>query len=98
MSGLRETFTKRYKAERTNRAEIRPDEQSETAERCWENLWKEIQLKGPSRRTQTKEENNKEWASSAGLCQKHKLQHPRHVEVSPWGQPSKRQTDRTDRQ
>ena len=33
--------------ERTNRVEIRPEEQSEKAENCWENLWNEIQLKGP---------------------------------------------------
>ena len=29
ISGLTETFIKRYKAERTNKAEIRPEEQSE---------------------------------------------------------------------
>ena len=46
-SGLRETFIKRYIAERTNKAEIRLVEQSEKAESCQENLWKEIQLKGP---------------------------------------------------
>ena len=34
--------------ERTNKAEIRPEEQSEKAElSCRENLWNEIQLKGP---------------------------------------------------
>ena len=27
--------------------EIRPEEQSEKKESCWENLWKETQLKGP---------------------------------------------------
>ena len=47
MSGLRETFTKRYVVERTNKAEIRPKEQSEKAESCRENLWNEIQLKAP---------------------------------------------------
>ena len=47
MSGLKETFIKRYIAERTNKAEIRLEEQSEKVESCWENLWKEIQLKGP---------------------------------------------------
>ena len=31
----------------TNMAEIRPEEQSEKAESCRENLWNEIQLKGP---------------------------------------------------
>ena len=29
ISGLRETFAKRYVAERTNKTEIRPEEQSE---------------------------------------------------------------------
>ena len=38
---------KRYIVERTNKAEIRPEEQSEKAENCLENLWNEIQLKGP---------------------------------------------------
>ena len=33
--------------ERTNKAEIRPEEQSEKAESCQENLCNEIQLKGP---------------------------------------------------
>ena len=42
-----ETFTKRYTLERTNKAGIRPEEQSEKAESCRENLWNEIQLKGP---------------------------------------------------
>ena len=30
-----------------NKAEIRPQEQSEKTESCRENLWNEIQLKGP---------------------------------------------------
>ena len=47
ISGLRETFIKKYIAERTSKAEIRPEEQSEKAESCRENLWNEIQLKGP---------------------------------------------------
>ena len=47
ISGLRETFIKRYKVERANNAEVRPEEQSEKTESCRENLWKEIQLKGP---------------------------------------------------
>ena len=46
ISGLRETFIKRYIVERTNKAEVRPEEQSEKAESCLENLWSEIQLKG----------------------------------------------------
>ena len=46
ISGMRETFIKRYRVERANKAEIRPEEQSEKAESCRENLWNEIQLKG----------------------------------------------------
>ena len=40
---------KKYKVVRTNKAEIRPEEQNEKAESCRENLWNEIQLKGPQR-------------------------------------------------
>ena len=42
ISGLKETFIKRYIVERTNKAEIRPEEQSEKTERCRENFWNEI--------------------------------------------------------
>ena len=38
---------KRDIAERTNKAEIRLEEQSEKAESCLENLWNKIQSKGP---------------------------------------------------
>ena len=41
---LRETFLKRYIAERTNKAEIRLEEESEKAESCRENLWNEMQF------------------------------------------------------
>ena len=44
--GLKETFTKRYVVERTSKAEIRPEEQSEKTESCQENSWNEILLKG----------------------------------------------------
>ena len=44
ISELRETFVKGYIVERTNKAEIRPEEQSGKAESCRENLWNEIQL------------------------------------------------------
>ena len=64
ISGLKETFIKRYTVERTNKAEIRPEEQSEKVESCRENLGNEIQLKGPSRQKQTQEQNKKECASS----------------------------------
>ena len=47
ISGLKETLIKRYIDERTNKAEIRPEAQSEKAESCRKNLWNEIQLKGP---------------------------------------------------
>ena len=38
ISGLKETFIKRHIVERTNKAEIRPEEQSEKTESCRENL------------------------------------------------------------
>ena len=44
---MKETFTKRYILEGTNKAEIRPEEQCEKAESFGENIWNEIQLKGP---------------------------------------------------
>ena len=36
ISGLRETFIQRYTVERTNKAEVRPEEQSEKAASCRE--------------------------------------------------------------
>ena len=45
--GLKETFIKIYIVKRTNKAEIRPEEQSEKAESCRENLWNGIQLNRP---------------------------------------------------
>ena len=47
ISRLKETFIKRYIAERTYERAIRPEDQSEKTESCWENLWNETQLKGP---------------------------------------------------
>ena len=44
---MKETFIKKHIVERTNEAEVRPEEQSEKTERIRENLWNEIQLKGP---------------------------------------------------
>ena len=44
---FKETFRKRYTVERTNKAEIRLGEQGENTESCQENLWNEIQVKGP---------------------------------------------------
>ena len=37
ISGLKKTFVKRHIAERANKAEIRPEEQSEKTESCREN-------------------------------------------------------------
>ena len=60
MSGLEETIIKRYIVEKTNNAEIRPEEQSEKTESCRENLWNEIQLfKGPQRQKWTQEQIKK---------------------------------------
>ena len=68
ISELEENFIKRSVVERTKKAEIRPEEQSEKAKSCQENLRNEIQLKGPQRQKQTQEQNTQEWASSAGSC------------------------------
>ena len=84
---MRETFTKRYIVEKTSKAEIRPEEQSDKAESCRENVWNEIQLKGHKEPKETQEQNKKEGASSVGLRQRHKPQHPHHVKVSPLGLP-----------
>ena len=43
-----------------NKAEIRPEQQSEKAESCRENLWNEIHSEGSSRQKQTQEQNKKE--------------------------------------
>ena len=43
-----------YIGDRTNKAEKRPEEQSEKAESCRENLWNEIQLKGHKDRNRHK--------------------------------------------
>ena len=42
-----------YVVERTSKGKIRPEEQSAKAESCGENLWNEIQLKGPYRQKAT---------------------------------------------
>ena len=47
ISGLRETFIKRNVAERANKAELRSEEQTKKAKSCRENVWNEIELKGP---------------------------------------------------
>ena len=47
ISGLKEAFIKRYTVQSTGKAEVRPEEQSHKTDSCRENLWNEIQLKGP---------------------------------------------------
>ena len=54
ISRLRQTFIKRRIVERTSKAQIRPEEQSEKAETCRENLQNKIQLKGPLERNRHK--------------------------------------------
>ena len=85
ISGLKETFIKRDRVARTNKAEIGPEELSEKTESCRENLQNQIQLKGPQGQKQTQEQNKKEWVSWIGLCQKQKPQHRHHVKVIPRG-------------
>ena len=75
MSGLKETFIKRYTVERTNKAEIRSEEQSEKARVVGRIYEMKYSWKGHKDRHK-QEQNTKEWASSLGLCQKHKSQHP----------------------
>ena len=47
ISPMKQTFIERYIVERTSKAKIRPEAQSEKAGSCRENLWNEIQPKGP---------------------------------------------------
>ena len=47
---------------------IRPGEQSEKAGSCRENLWNEIQLKGPKRQKTTQEQNKKKRSRQARLA------------------------------
>ena len=69
---VRETFIKRrYIVARTNKAEIRPEEQVEKAESCWEKLWNEIQLKGHKERN-TQEENKKRSGQARLVYVRHK--------------------------
>ena len=68
ISGLKETFVKKYLAERTNKAEIRPNEQREKAGSYWENLGTKIQSKGPQRQKQTHEQNKKKSGQARLVC------------------------------
>ena len=47
--GLPSGVIKKYIVERTNKAEVRPEEQSAKTESCLDNLLNEIQLKGSQR-------------------------------------------------
>ena len=55
-----------YTVERTTKAEIRPEEQSEKTVSCWENLWNEIQLKGPRRQKETQEQKKEKGVGKLG--------------------------------
>ena len=63
---LRESFVERYIVQRTNEAEIRPEEQSQIKESCREHGMK-YSPKGHIDRNR-QEQNKEEWASSVGLC------------------------------
>ena len=85
MSGLRETFIKRWIVERTDKAETRPEEQSEKV--VGRIYGMKYSWRDPKYRN-TQEENKMECASSVGLCKKQqqqKPQYPCHVKVWPQG-------------
>ena len=67
ISGLKETFTKSYIVERANKAGVRPEEESEKAESCRDNLWNDIQLKGPQRQKQEQNKSKKKKSGRARL-------------------------------
>ena len=87
ISELRETYIKRYYSwkDQARTAELRPEEQSEKAEKCRVNLWNEIQFEGAIKTEIDTRTEKKEWASSFGLCLWHKPQHANHVRVSSRG-------------
>ena len=58
--------------DRTNKTEIKPEKQSEKTESCRENLWNEIQLKGPKKteidtRTELKRVSKLSYFMSKGI-------------------------------
>ena len=57
---------KRHIVERTNKAEIRPEEQSEKAESCRKNSWNEVHSKGRQRQKYTQEQNLKKKKKGVG--------------------------------
>ena len=81
-----ETFLKRYIVERTNKAKIRSEKVRK--QRVVGRMYGMKYSGKGDKDKQTQEQNKEEWASSAGLCQKHKLQHPHHVKWSPRGRTS----------
>ena len=81
ISGLMETFIKRYIVERTNEAEIRPKERRVVGR----TYGMKYSWKGHKDRNRHKN-RIKQRASSVGLCLWHKPQHPHCVKVSPRGQ------------
>ena len=54
ISGLKETFTMRNTVKRTNKTEIRLEEQSEKTESCWENFGMKYSWKGHKNRNRHK--------------------------------------------
>ena len=48
---------RRHTVERTKKAQLRPGKLSEKTESCRDNVWNEIELKGPLRLKQTQEQN-----------------------------------------
>ena len=72
ISGLKETFIERYIVQRTNKAELRPQEQSEKTESWQENLWNEIQLKGPKTEIDTRTELKRRTRQARFVNAKHK--------------------------
>ena len=58
----------RYLVERTNKAEIKPEEQSQKTESCRESLWNGKQSKGPYRQKWARAQHKKEgwWRGAEG--------------------------------
>ena len=73
---------KRNVVERTNKADIRPEEQSKKAESFRENLWNEIQLKGHKDRNRHKNRIKRSGQAWLVYIRRHTLQHPHHMKVS----------------
>ena len=61
----------RYIVERTNKAERRPEDQSDKTESCRENLGNETQFERALKTETDTVTESKEWAGSVGLCLRH---------------------------